>query len=157
MSGGQNNVAPVIVRWSLPSFFRLGQFPVASLCPALYCRWKFLVCVLLALWATNRFSACFVLFLINSQGASRKQRAPPNQRTVYWGAKKLPGNSGVPQAVSTRSHCHPEALRGKERQSWVDKVLPRQPCCLPASAPGREFTAAVMEVWRERHEHQDKG
>ena len=96
-------------------------------------------------------------FLINSQGASRKQRAPPNQRTIYWGAKKLPGNSGVPQAVSTRSHCHPEALRGKERQSWVDKALPRQPCCLPASAPGREFTAAVMEVWRERHEHQDKG
>ena len=96
-------------------------------------------------------------FLINSQGASRKQRAPPNQRPIYWGAKKLPGNSGVPQAVCTRSHCHPEALRGKERQSWVDKALPRQPCCLPASAPGREFTAAVMEVWRERHEHQDKG
>ena len=39
----------------------------------------------------------------------------------------------------------------------MDKAHPGQPRCLPASASGREFAAAVMKVWRERHEHQDKG
>lgn len=101
------------ITWSLPHYCkwsatrgrcRLGQPPVASLCPALYCTWKFLV--LLAVWATNRFSACFVFFFNKQPGCQQETTGTPKPEDCFvrcretareqWGAPGCQHQESLP-------------------------------------------------------------
>lgn len=88
----------------------------------------------------NRFSACFVLFFNKQPGCQQETTHTPNRGLFREVQRNRQGTVGCPQAVSTRNRCHPEASRGKRGRG-----LPRQPCCLPASASAG---SSLREVWR---------